>query len=114
MMHGFKNAGGFDMLSSGRRMTKTEEQFQNSMDVCSSIGLHGLVVIGGVDSTTNDALSAKYVKANGCKTNAVGAPETIDGDLKCQPHLSLSFGSEAACKTYARERGRREGLGVLP
>ena len=51
------------MLSSGRAMIKTEEQFQIPMVVFSSVGLHDLVVIGGVDSTTIDALSAEYVKA---------------------------------------------------
>jgi len=71
------------------------------MDVCSSIGLHGLVVIGGDDSNTNGALLAEYFKSHGCMTNVVGAPKTIDGDLKCPPHLPISFGFDTACKTYA-------------
>jgi len=63
--------------------------------------LDGLVVIGGDDSNTNGALLAEYFKANGCKTKVVGAPKTIDGDLKCPPHLPISFGFDTACKTYA-------------
>merc|ERR1719336_3346169 len=71
------------------------------MAVCSAIGLDGLVVIGGDDSNTNGAILAEYFKANDCKTRVVGAPKTIDGDLKCPPHLPISFGFDTACKTYA-------------
>ena len=72
IMDGFRNTGGFDMLGSGRHNIETEEQFQNSMDVCSSIGLDGMAVIGGDGSNTNGALLAEYFKTNGCKTNVVG------------------------------------------
>merc|ERR1719199_2338638 len=100
-MDGFRNTGGFDMLGSGRHKIETEEQFQNSMAVCQGISLDGLVVIGGDDSNTNGALLAEYFKANGCKTRVVGAPKTIDGDLKCPPHIPVSFGFDTACRTYA-------------
>ncbi|CAE7894545.1 PFP-BETA2 [Symbiodinium microadriaticum] len=101
IMDGFRNTGGFDMLGSGRHKIESEEQFKDSMTVCSAIGLDGLVVIGGDDSNTNGAVLAEYFKANGCKTKVVGAPKTIDGDLKCPPHLPVSFGFDTACKTYA-------------
>eukprot|EP00928_Gymnodinium_smaydae_P064104 TRINITY_DN4751_c0_g1_i1.p1 TRINITY_DN4751_c0_g1~~TRINITY_DN4751_c0_g1_i1.p1 ORF type:complete len:1218 (+),score=184.94 TRINITY_DN4751_c0_g1_i1:64-3654(+) len=101
IMDGFRNTGGFDMLGSGRHKIETEEQFRDSMTVCNAIGLDGLVVIGGDDSNTNGALLAEYFKKNGCKTKVVGAPKTIDGDLKCPPHIPISFGFDTACKTYA-------------
>eukprot|EP00405_Crypthecodinium_cohnii_P017325 CAMPEP_0206446278 /NCGR_PEP_ID=MMETSP0324_2-20121206/16038_1 /ASSEMBLY_ACC=CAM_ASM_000836 /TAXON_ID=2866 /ORGANISM="Crypthecodinium cohnii, Strain Seligo" /LENGTH=1222 /DNA_ID=CAMNT_0053914713 /DNA_START=149 /DNA_END=3817 /DNA_ORIENTATION=- len=101
IMDGFRNTGGFDMLGSGRHKIETEEQFKDSMTVCSTIGLDGLVVIGGDDSNTNGAVLAEYFKANGCKTKVVGAPKTIDGDLKCPPYIPVSFGFDTACKTYA-------------
>jgi 6-phosphofructokinase 1 len=101
IMDGFRNTGGFDMLGAGRHKIESEEQFQDSMAVCKSIDLDGLVVIGGDDSNTNGALLAEYFKANGCKTKVVGAPKTIDGDLKCPPHIPISFGFDTACKTYA-------------
>jgi len=101
IMDGFRNDGGFDMLGSGRHKIETQEQFQDSMAVCSGIGLDGLVVIGGDDSNTNGAVLAEYFKANGCKTKVVGAPKTIDGDLKCPPYIPVSFGFDTACKTYA-------------
>jgi 6-phosphofructokinase 1 len=101
IMDGFRNTGGFDMLGSGRHKIESEEQFKDSMAVCQGIGLDGLVVIGGDDSNTNGAVLAEYFKANGCKTKVVGAPKTIDGDLKCPPHIPVSFGFDTACKTYA-------------
>eukprot|EP00443_Scrippsiella_acuminata_P042352 CAMPEP_0115298380 /NCGR_PEP_ID=MMETSP0270-20121206/68231_1 /TAXON_ID=71861 /ORGANISM="Scrippsiella trochoidea, Strain CCMP3099" /LENGTH=1200 /DNA_ID=CAMNT_0002716061 /DNA_START=49 /DNA_END=3651 /DNA_ORIENTATION=- len=101
IMDGFRNTGGFDMLGSGRHKIESEEQFANSMKVCNAIGLDGLVVIGGDDSNTNGAVLAEYFKAKGCKTKVVGAPKTIDGDLKCPPHIPISFGFDTACKTYA-------------
>jgi len=101
IMDGFRNTGGFDMLGSGRHKIESEEHFRDSMAVCNAIGLDGLVVIGGDDSNTNGALLAEYFKANGCKTKVCGAPKTIDGDLKCPPHIPISFGFDTACKTYA-------------
>jgi len=101
IMKGFRNTGGFDMLGSGRHKIETDEQFQNSMAVCNAIDLDGLVVIGGDDSNTNGAVLAEYFKAHGCKTKVVGAPKTIDGDLKCPPHIPISFGFHTACRTYA-------------
>jgi 6-phosphofructokinase 1 len=101
IMDSFRNTGGFDMLGSGRHKIETEEQFKNSLEVCKGIDLDGLVVIGGDDSNTNGALLAEYFKANGCKTKVVGAPKTIDGDLKCPPHIPVSFGFDTACKTYS-------------
>merc|ERR1719412_1892711 len=101
IMDGFRNTGGFDMLGSGRHKIESEEQFQDSMKVCNAIGLDGLVVIGGDDSNTNGAVLAEYFQANGCKTKVVGAPKTIDGDLKCPPNIPISFGFDTACRTYA-------------
>jgi len=101
IMDGFRNTGGFDMLGSGRHKIESKEQFDDSMAVCNAIGLDGLVVIGGDDSNTNGALLAEYFKANGCNTKVIGAPKTIDGDLKCPPYIPISFGFDTACKTYA-------------
>jgi len=101
IMDGFRNTGGFDMLGSGRHKIETDEQFENAMAVCKAIDLDGLVVIGGDDSNTNGAVLAEYFMSHGCKTKVIGAPKTIDGDLKCPPHIPISFGFHTACRTYA-------------
>ena len=57
-----------------------------------TLGLNGLVVVGGDDSNTNAALLAEYFLKAGQNTCVVGVPKTIDGDLKTagsKPLLAL-------------------------
>jgi diphosphate--fructose-6-phosphate 1-phosphotransferase len=61
----------------------------------------GIVVIGGDDSNTNGAVLAEYFEAHNCKTKVCGAPKTIDGDLKVDPYIPISFGFDTACRTYS-------------
>jgi diphosphate--fructose-6-phosphate 1-phosphotransferase len=68
--------------------------------VCSELHLDGLVVVGGDDSNTNAALLAEYFSSRKSKTNVIGCPKTIDGDLKNE-QVQISFGFDTACKTYS-------------
>ena len=72
----------------------------SSVKHCTALNLDGVVVIGGDDSNTNAALLAEYFKANGATTKVIGAPKTIDGDLKNE-YIPVSFGFDTACKTYS-------------
>lgn len=101
MMNSYRNSGGFDMIGSGRHKIEKPEHFKASLDVCAALSLHGLVVIGGDDSNTNAALLAEYFDANNCQTKVCGAPKTIDGDLKVDPYIPISFGFDTACRTYS-------------
>jgi len=96
----YRNTGGFDIIMSGRTKIESPEQFKACLDNCNSLGLKALLVIGGDDSNTNAALLAEYFKANGSSTQVVGAPKTIDGDLK-NDQIEASFGFDTACKTYS-------------
>lgn len=100
----YRNMGGFDMIMSGRDKIETDEQLRNSFKYCKNLGLDGLVVIGGDDSNTNACLLAEYFKANGAKCQVVGAPKTIDGDLKNE-HCEVSFGFDTSTKSYAEAIG---------
>ena len=100
----FRNTGGFDLIGSGRTKIETEEQLQKSLQVVNSLGLDGLVVIGGDDSNTNAAVLAEYFLKNGCKAKVIGAPKTIDGDLQ-NPFVEISFGFDTACKIYSEMIG---------
>jgi 6-phosphofructokinase len=82
LMNCYRNAGGFDMIGSGRHKIEKPEEFASAMANCISLNLDGLVVIGGDDSNTNGAVLAEYFEAHSCKTKVCGAPKTIDGDLK--------------------------------
>jgi diphosphate--fructose-6-phosphate 1-phosphotransferase len=102
IINGFRNTGGFDMLGSGRHKIESEEDFAKSLDVCDQVlRLDGVVVIGGDDSNTNAALLGEYFKSKGSKCKVVGAPKTIDGDLKVMPYIPVSFGFDTACRTFS-------------
>ncbi len=78
----YRNTGGFDIIMSGRTKIETPEQFAACLENCTKQGLKALLVIGGDDSNTNAALLAEYFKEQGSSIQVVGAPKTIDGDLK--------------------------------
>jgi len=96
----FRNTGGFDIIMSGRTKIESDEQFIACLKNCEALGLKALLVIGGDDSNTNAALLAEYFRAKGSSVNVIGAPKTIDGDLKNE-QIEASFGFDTACKTYA-------------
>ena len=95
-----RNTGGFDMIGSGRTKLESESQFEQSLQTCRSLGIEGIVVIGGDDSNTNAAVLAEWFKKKEAGITVVGCPKTIDGDLKNQ-HIEASFGFDTAAKTYA-------------
>lgn len=103
-LENFRNAGGFDLIGSGRTKIETPEQLQKSLEVVKTHKIDALVVIGGDDSNTNAALLAEYFLKNGCKTQVIGVPKTIDGDLQ-NNFVDISFGFDTACKTYSEMIG---------
>ena len=96
----YRNTGGFDIIGSGRTKIETPEQFASSLETVKKLDLDAVVIIGGDDSNTNAALLAEYFLANGSKTQVIGCPKTIDGDLK-NDYIETSFGFDTACKTYS-------------
>lgn len=100
LLSGYRNQGGFDLIGSGRTKIETEEQFKASKETANKLSLDGIVIIGGDDSNTNAALLSEYFLQNGCTTNVVGVPKTIDGDLKNE-FILTSFGFDTACKVYS-------------
>lgn len=104
MLLSFRNQGGFDLIGSGRTKIEKQEQLQASLETVNRLGLDGFVVIGGDDSNTNAAILAEYFKNNGCKTQVIGVPKTIDGDLKNE-QIEISFGFDTACKVYSEAIG---------
>lgn len=96
----YRNQGGFDMIGSGRTKIETAEQFDAAARAVSGLRLDGLVIIGGDDSNTNAALLAEYFLEKAIPTTVVGAPKTIDGDLK-NAYIEIPFGFDSATKTYA-------------
>ena len=100
IIEGYRNTGGFSMIMSGRdKIEKTEDLVACAHNLA-KMALDGLVFIGGDDSNTNAAVLAEYLQAHGHKTCVIGAPKTIDGDMKNE-QIEASFGFDTATKTYA-------------
>jgi len=106
-MDEYRNTGGFDIIGSGRTKIETPEQIASSMATAKKLGLNAIIVIGGDDSNTNAALLAEHFVASGMKTQVIGVPKTIDGDLK-NDMIETSFGFDTACKTYSELIGNIE------
>lgn len=79
----YRNMGGFDMIRSGRHKIETDEQKQQSLEICQKLGLNGLVVIGGDDSNTNAAILAEYFKVKKSQF-----PLSADASPKCLQLIS--------------------------
>lgn len=103
----YRNTGGFDIIGSGRTKLETEEQFAIAADVAKKHGIDAIVIIGGDDSNTNAAVLAEYFAAHNTGVQVIGAPKTIDGDLKNED-IETSFGFDTATKTYSELIGNIE------
>ncbi len=107
MMDAYRNTGGFDIIGSGRDKLETEEQFEQSLATCRKYDITGVVIIGGDDSNTNGAILAEYFAKKETGITVVGAPKTIDGDLKNE-YIETSFGFDTATKTFSELIGNIE------
>ncbi|MDD3594403.1 MAG: diphosphate--fructose-6-phosphate 1-phosphotransferase [Candidatus Gastranaerophilales bacterium] len=96
----YRNTGGFDIIGSGRTKLETQEQFEKTLAVCTSLNINAIVIIGGDDSNTNAALLAEWLKEKNTGIQVIGCPKTIDGDLKNE-QIEISFGFDTATKTYS-------------
>lgn len=103
-MDEYRNTGGFDIIGSGRTKIETAEQIASSMETAKKLSLDAIIVIGGDDSNTNAALLAEHFVTSGMKTQVIGVPKTIDGDLK-NDLIETSFGFDTATKTYSEVIG---------
>ncbi|MGL1903850.1 MAG: diphosphate--fructose-6-phosphate 1-phosphotransferase [Fibrobacterales bacterium] len=100
IMDDYRNTGGFDIIGSGRTKLESTAQFDKCIEVVKANNVDCIVIIGGDDSNTNAAVLAEYFKEQGAPCSVVGAPKTIDGDLKNE-YVETSFGFDTAVKTYA-------------
>jgi pyrophosphate--fructose-6-phosphate 1-phosphotransferase len=97
---GYRNTGGFDIIGSGRTKLEEEAQFDKGLENCKALGINAVVIIGGDDSNTNACVLAEYYAKINAGVQVIGAPKTIDGDLKNEM-IETSFGFDTACKVYS-------------
>ena len=103
----YRNTGGFDMIGSGRTKLEKEDQFEKGLEIIRELGINAIVIIGGDDSNTNACVLAEYYAAKNYGVQVIGAPTTIDGDLKTD-QIETSFGFDTATKTYSEVIGNIE------
>ena len=103
----YRNTGGFDIIGSGRTKLEKEDQFEKGIEILRELGIKALVIIGGDDSNTNACVLAEYYAAKNYGVQVIGAPKTIDGDLK-NDQIETSFGFDTATKTYSEVIGNIE------
>ncbi|CDC98102.1 diphosphate--fructose-6-phosphate 1-phosphotransferase [Prevotella sp. CAG:474] len=103
----YRNTGGFDMIGSGRTKLEKEDQFEKGLEIIRELGINAIVIIGGDDSNTNACILAEYYAAKNYGVQVIGAPKTIDGDLK-NDQIETSFGFDTATKTYSEVIGNIE------
>ena len=103
----YRNTGGFDMIGSGRTKLEKEDQFEKGLEIIRELGINDIVIIGGDDSNTNACVLAEYYAAKNYGVQVIGAPKTIDGDLK-NDQIETSFGFDTATKTYSEVIGNIE------
>ncbi|MGL4524895.1 MAG: diphosphate--fructose-6-phosphate 1-phosphotransferase [Spirochaetia bacterium] len=96
----YRNTGGFDIIQSGRTKLEGREVFEKATATCQKLKLNALIIVGGDDSNTNAALLGEYFLSQNVKTQIIGCPKTIDGDLK-NDLIEVSFGFDTACRTYS-------------
>ncbi len=104
MIDASRNQGGFDLIGSSRTKLDKPEQFSAALQTVKKHALDAVVIIGGDDSNTNGAMLAEYFASQNQKTQVIGIPKTIDGDLRSE-EIEISFGFDSACKTYAESIG---------
>lgn len=97
----FRNQGGFHMIGSGRTKIETSEQFEAARRTVREVGLDALVVVGGDDSNSNAMKLAEDFKASDVPCSVIGAPKTIDNDLR-NKQVEVSFGFDTAVKSYCQ------------
>jgi pyrophosphate--fructose-6-phosphate 1-phosphotransferase len=96
----YRNTGGFDIIGSGRTKLEEEWQFEKGAEICKTLGIKAIVIIGGDDSNTNACVLAEYYSQTKSGIQVIGCPKTIDGDLKNEM-IETSFGFDTACKVYS-------------
>lgn len=74
---------------------------------CTSLGLSGLILLGGTFTNGDAAHLGEYLAARGAGTRVVGVPCTIDGDMR-GPGVGATLGFDTACKVTAGLMGNLE------
>lgn len=96
----YRNMGGFDLIGSGRDKIEKADDLAACRKTLEALKASAVLIIGGDDSNTNAAMLAEYFLKENAGIQVIGAPKTIDGDMKNQ-FIETSFGFDTAAKVFS-------------
>mmetsp|Transcript_12849 Transcript_12849/g.24184 ORF Transcript_12849/g.24184 Transcript_12849/m.24184 type:complete len:1062 (+) Transcript_12849:98-3283(+) len=100
LLLGYRASGGCDLLGCSEAKLAAD-QSAVVMEVCTRLGLQGLVLLGGADMATAAATLSDFFKANGSSTSVVACPCAADGSVKNQ-FIEASVGFDSTVKTSSQ------------
>jgi len=98
----YRRTGGIELLGRTQdRLASSKEDMGKILNVCKSLGLTGLALIGGTRTATDAAYLAEYFAAEAAITAVVLVPCGIENSL-LNPFVEVSLGFDSAAKTVAQ------------
>lgn len=96
----YRGLGGFELL--GRSMDRLSgDDFPKVFDVCRSLDLAGLVLVGGARTCTDAAYLSEFLLSQGSDTAVVVVPADMGGSIKNQ-FVEATVGFDTSTKVSAQ------------
>ena len=77
----YVNLGGYDYIGRGADELRTDEQKAKALEVCTRLGLSGLVIVGATGAMTDALYLTEYFEINNSPTRVISIPATVDGNI---------------------------------
>jgi len=97
----YVNLGGIDYIGRGYDELRSDFQKKKAAEVCTKLGLDGLVMVGATSTMTDAAHLSEYFLANKVSTSVIVIPGTVDGNIH-HKYISTSIGFDSASKVYSQ------------
>ena len=95
------NLGGYDYIGRGPDELRTDEQKSRALEVCTRLGLTGVVLVGATATMTDSLYLAEYFQAQNSTIRVVTIPATVDGNIH-HNYLQTAIGFDTASKVYSQ------------
>jgi len=98
----YRRMGGIELLGRTQdQLAHSREDMAKILNVCTSLGLTGLALIGGTRTATDAAYLSEYFSAAGARTAVILVPCGIENSL-LNPFVEVSLGFDSAAKTVGQ------------
>lgn len=96
----YNNLGGIDYIGRGFDELRSDFQKQKAAEVCTKLGLDGLVMVGATTCMTDAAHLSEFFLVNKVQTRIIVIPGTVDGNIH-HKYISSAIGFDSASKVYS-------------